>query len=27
MAEGPTQEITQEYVDRIVKVVTTEMGE
>ena len=27
MAEGPTQEITQEYVDRIVKVVTAEMGE
>ena len=24
---GQTQEITQEYVDRIVKVVTTEMGE
>lgn len=27
MAEGPTQGITQEYVDRIVKVVTAEMGE
>ncbi|GHV96855.1 phosphoglucosamine mutase [Lactobacillus nasalidis] len=26
MAEGPTQELTQDYVDRIVKVVTAEMG-